>query len=99
MEFIVLSSTRHVPHLMDDLIDLLKPGLLRDVAVHPDSGLEGEVLPHSQRADEEIVLLHVGREGCEAGGGHQPLIGQPQAGHLQPLQVPEGRVHLIIYCN
>ena len=84
---------------MDDLIDLGEPGLLRDVAVHPDSGLEGEVFPHSQRPDEEIVLLHVGGEGGEAGGGDQTVIGQPQAGHLQPLQVPEDRVHLIIYCN
>ena len=80
---------------MDDLIDLGEPRLLRDVAVHPDSGLECEVLPHSQRPDEEIVLLHVGGESREAGGGDQTVIGKSHAGHLQPLQVPEGRVHLV----
>ena len=90
---------RDSSYLLNDLLHLAPLHLLRQVAVHPDEGLEGEVFPHSERPYQQVVLLHVGGHGGEAGGRHQLVIGPPRAGHLQPLQVPEGRVHLILYCK
>jgi hypothetical protein len=44
-------------HLGHDRLDSLHPLAERDVVVHPDLGLEHQVLLHRQRSDEEIVLL------------------------------------------
>ena len=47
------------------------------------------MFPHSQRSYEEVVLLDVGGDRREAGGGHHLVVGEPQAGDLQTREVPE----------
>ena len=57
--------------------------------VHPDPGLEHEVLLDREAGDEEILLLDVGGHGGQVSRGDHLSISDPGAGDVQALGVPE----------
>ena len=57
--------------------------------VHPDPGLEHEVLLDREAGDEEILLLDVGGHGGKVGRGDQLAVSDPGAGYGEALGVPE----------
>ena len=57
--------------------------------VHPDPGLEHEVLLDRETGDEEILLLDVGGHGGQVGRSDNLAISDPGAGNVQALGVPE----------
>ena len=57
--------------------------------VHPDPGLEHEVLLDREAGDEEILLLDVGGHGGKVRRGDHLAVSDPGAGYVKALGVPE----------
>ena len=47
------------------------------------------MLPHRQRANEQVVLLHVGRQSGQGAAAHGDAVDSPSAAHLEVRQRAE----------